>query len=240
MNNSNGVVAYFQRHEQKYLLDQFQYNEILRILPAFVREDEFFRSTVYSIYYDTADFTITRKLSDKSAYKEKLRLRSYGIPRSGDTVYVELKKKLNGVSYKQRFPIPFVNMESCFNLNTGIYANYISGETSWLLRLHKPFPRFMVWYDRLAFRGIENKDLRITFDSPVHWRDSDIDYGKSYGYPLLPENTWLMELKIKEAMPLFLARHLALLKIFPVSFSKHKTVYENIINNRRPLYVWIA
>jgi SPX domain protein involved in polyphosphate accumulation len=237
MDNPHSAVTYFQRFEQKYVLDQFQYNEILRMLPEFTREDEFFRTTVYSIYYDTDDFKITKKLLDKSAYKEKLRLRSYGSPNAGDPVYVELKKKLNGISYKQRFPIPFINMESCFNLNVSAYTNYISGEANWFLQRHELSPKFMLWYDRLAFRGIENKDLRITFDSHVRWRDSDIDYAKGqYGYPLLADNTYLMELKVEKSIPLFLARHLASLKIFPVSFSKHKMAYENIMNSRRHLY----
>lgn len=35
-------------------------------------------------------------------YKEKLRVRSYGVPTGDDKVFVELKKKYDGVVYKRR------------------------------------------------------------------------------------------------------------------------------------------
>jgi hypothetical protein len=237
MNNLRSTVTYFQRYEQKYLLNQSQYDEISRALTGFVREDEFGRTTVYSVYYDTDDYAITNKLLNKSDYKEKLRLRSYGVPHKGDTVYVELKKKLNGVSYKQRVPIPFTGAGSSLNLGLGIGGNYISGEINWFLQYYNPSPRFTLWYDRLAFHGMESKGLRITFDTHIRWRDSAVDYTKEIdGHPLLDENTWLMELKVEESIPLFLSCLLAQLKIFPVSFSKHKTAYEKFMNRRRPFY----
>ncbi|MDR1636345.1 MAG: VTC domain-containing protein, partial [Treponema sp.] len=98
MGNQLSSAVYFQRYEQKYLLNNFQYYAVLKILDEFTRPDEYGPSTIYSIYYDNENFEITRKVSGKSAYKEKLRLRSYGIPHPGDTVYLELKKKLNGLT----------------------------------------------------------------------------------------------------------------------------------------------
>jgi hypothetical protein len=235
MYNTGSAVTYFQRYEQKYALDLVQYDEMMHILPEFAREDEFGRTTVYSVYYDTDDYEITKKLFDKSAYKEKLRLRSYGVPHQGDIVYLELKKKLNGVTYKQRIPVPFTGTGLRLNSEPDFCGNYISGEINWFLRHYNPSPRFILWYDRLAFRGIGNKDLRITFDSHIRWWGFDTDYVKGhYGYPLLAENIYLMEVKVAESIPLFLTQRLAGLKIFPIPFSKHKTAYENFMNSRRP------
>ena len=39
-------------------------------------------------------------------YKEKFRLRSYGVPGPEDTVFLELKKKYKGVIYKRRAMLP--------------------------------------------------------------------------------------------------------------------------------------
>jgi hypothetical protein len=237
MHNPGSALTYFQRYEQKYLLNQFQYDAIMGALPGFTREDEFGLTTVYSIYYDTDDYAITKKLLDKSVYKEKLRLRSYGVPRKGDTVYIELKKKFNGVTYKQRAPVRFAGIDSYLNLSLGYDSDYIAGEINWFLQYYNPSPKFMLWYDRLAFRGMENKDLRITFDTHIRWQDLAVDFAKGYyGYPLLAENIYLMELKVDNSLPLFLSRLLAQLRIFPVSFSKHKTAYEDFMNRRRPLY----
>ena len=44
-------------------------------------------------YYDTPDSLLIRRSLDKPLYKEKLRLRSYGIPSMDTTVYLEIKKK---------------------------------------------------------------------------------------------------------------------------------------------------
>jgi SPX domain protein involved in polyphosphate accumulation len=221
------------RYEQKYLLDRSQYDTISRMIPEFAGEDEFGQATIYSIYYDTDDYILTKKLFNRSSYKEKLRLRSYGIPRRGDTVYLELKKKLKGISYKQRLPMRFSGIKSFFDLDLSAYDNYVSSETNWFLQHYKPLPKFMLWYDRLAFWGIKHKDFRITFDTNIRWH-SDIDYTQEgRGYPLLDKNTWLMELKVERSIPLFLVRQLTRLKIFPVSFSKHKIAYENLITKRR-------
>lgn len=178
----------------------------MRMLPGFTREDEFGQTTVYSVYYDTDDYTITKRLLDKSAYKEKLRLRSYGVPRQGDTVYLELKKKLNGVSYKQRVPVPFSGAAASLNTGPDCGVNYISAEIDWFLRRYNPSPRFTLWYDRLAFHGIENTDLRITFDTHIRWLGSALDYTKGHnGYPLLDKNRYLMELKTGTSIPMFLS-----------------------------------
>jgi hypothetical protein len=236
MGNGFSGTAYFQRYEQKYLLNPFQYHELLDILNGLVYNDEYGLSTIYSIYYDNEDFEVARKVLDKSVYKEKLRLRSYGIPQHEDTVYLELKKKFKGITYKQRLPVPFINMEQCLDFRPDNY-NYIFNEINWFLHYYRPVPQFMICYDRQAFWGLRNNRLRITFDTNIRWRDLDLDFSKGpYGEPLCGEDKHLMEIKIDTSIPLFLTSHLTRLKIFPLSFSKYKTAYTNLVNSRRVRY----
>jgi hypothetical protein len=224
--------AYFQRHEQKYLLDRFQHREFLKVLDECAVEDEYKMETIYSVYFDNPHFGISGTLLHKSSYKEKLRLRSYGIPRPGDTVYLELKKKYNGISYKKRIPIPYTTIRDCFDFRPDTDRR-IFDEIRWILRYYEPSPQLMVSYDRRALRCPEHKTLRITLDSNIRWRSTDIDFSKGpYGDPLLGEDEYLMELKVDGAIPLFLTSHLARLGIFPVSFSKYRKAYENLLNNR--------
>ncbi|MDR1618117.1 MAG: polyphosphate polymerase domain-containing protein [Treponema sp.] len=239
MENSLAVTVFFQRYEQKYLLDTSQYHEFLKLLDGFTSVDEYGPSTIYSIYYDNDEFGIARNALKKSAYKEKLRLRSYGIPQSGeDTVYLELKKKLKGITYKQRVPMLFTGMKKHFDFRPdNCPENYIFSELDWFLNYYKPFPRFMICYDRLAFRGREDKSLRITFDTNIRWRASDLDFSRgSYGFPLLGENEYLMEIKVKNSIPLYLTAHLGRLKIYPFSFSKFRAAYESLMNERTVRY----
>ena len=55
---------------------------------------------------DTPDHRLIRSSLEKPVYKEKLRLRSYGVPQSDTTVFAELKKKYKGIVYKRRIGMP--------------------------------------------------------------------------------------------------------------------------------------
>ncbi|MDR1899927.1 MAG: polyphosphate polymerase domain-containing protein [Treponema sp.] len=222
--------VYRRRYEQKYLLNPFQYREIMEIMKTIARNDEFGLTTIYSLYYDTVDFKIARRALRKSAYREKLRLRSYGAAGGGDMVYLELKKKLGGLTYKQRIPVRVSDMQR------GRYApsphpdgggRHDFNEINWFLNYHKPSPRFMICCDRTAFRGIYDEALRITFDTHVRCRLSELDFSSgSHGCPIIGGDEYLMELKTDKSIPLFLSRHLSRLNIMPVSFSKHRRAYE--------------
>ena len=76
----------FQRYEKKYLLSREKYQALWQELEPLVEPDRFFQSTVCSVYYDWEEFRLIRHSLDKPVYKEKLRLRSYGVPDAGSTV----------------------------------------------------------------------------------------------------------------------------------------------------------
>jgi hypothetical protein len=73
----------------------------------------------------------------------------------------------------------------------------------------------------------EDKDIRITFDTNIRQRRFDVglEYG-NYGEPLLVKDTWLMEIKLNKASPLWLAKILSEYKIYPTSFSKYGIEYK--------------
>lgn len=79
--------------------------------------DQYGRHTICSLYFDTDDFFLVGRSMENPKYKEKLRLRSYGIPTMDSTVYLELKKKLIGVTYKRRVPLTLA--EAVRYLNDG-------------------------------------------------------------------------------------------------------------------------
>ena len=51
-------------------------------------------------------YRLIRASLEKPAYKEKLRLRSYGVTEPGGEVFLELKKKYKGIVYKRRITLP--------------------------------------------------------------------------------------------------------------------------------------
>ena len=96
----------FKRVEKKYRLDAGQYRRLLARIGEFVQPDRFAESLIGNIYYDTPDSRLIRTSLEKPVYKEKLRLRSYGVTEPGGEVFLELKKKYKGIVYKRRITLP--------------------------------------------------------------------------------------------------------------------------------------
>lgn len=102
----------------------------------------------------------------------QLRVRSYGVAAPEGKVFVEIKKKFDGVVYKRR----------------------------------------------------------ITFDTGLRWRDTDLDLRLGdQGAPLLGPDQVLMEIKIPGTCPLWLSHLLDRAGARPVSFSKYGTCYQQHI-----------
>ena len=225
----------FKRIEKKYPLTLEQYEQIKSGMRDYVKADQYSNYTISNLYYDTDDYNLIRTSLEKPIYKEKLRMRAYGTPGDHDNVFIELKKKYDGVVYKRRIildadaAVKYIhNGEHPQNINIG----QIGREIDYFMTSYQPSPKVMIAYDREAWQGLDNPDLRITFDTNLRWRDCDLDLRDGdWGLPILhPEDKQiLMELKIPGAAPLWLARLLSETKTFSSSFSKYGTWYKNII-----------
>ena len=97
-----GYQAIFKRYEIKYIITAEQKARILKAMEPYMEPDRFGRSTVRNIYYDTDDFVLARHSIAKPDFKEKLRVRCYADADADSTVFVELKRKFDGVVYKRR------------------------------------------------------------------------------------------------------------------------------------------
>jgi hypothetical protein len=226
-------ATYQKRYEQKYLLNEEQYQAVTALLGGSFCPDTYGKSVVYSVYYDTADYRIIRNSFTKSAYREKLRLRSYGAPGAGDTVYVELKKKYQGVTYKRRFPLPFerLNGDDAPPLPPA-EKGPLYDEFAWFYKRYDLSPAFFIVYDRLALRGVDDNRLRITFDTNIRFRRGGFTEGLvecSRWTPVLSGPQYLMELKTVNAVPLDVSRGLSRAGVFPAAFSKVKRAYQTMV-----------
>ena len=83
----------FKRHEIKYLLTRKQKLSVLETMSPYMSLDQFGRSIIRNIYFDTHSYRLIRRSIEKPAYKEKLRLRSYKRASASEPIFVELKKK---------------------------------------------------------------------------------------------------------------------------------------------------
>ena len=134
-----GNLTYvFERVERKFLLTPSQYEGLMRVLPEYMQADQYGESTILSLYLDTADSLLIRRSLEKPVYKEKLRLRSYGVPGDGDNVFLEMKKKVQGVVYKRRICLPLDRAMACLAQGTVPAAGgQIGREIAYMLRRYR-------------------------------------------------------------------------------------------------------
>ncbi len=221
------TVFTFKRYEKKYLLTAEQFAELWQALSPHLHPDEYGHSVVCSVYYDTEDFALIRHSLDKPVYKEKLRVRSYGVPDAGGEVFVELKKKFKGIVYKRRIQMTAADAERWLAGTQPPPADdQISREIAWFLHSNEVRPRAFIGCDRDAFVANDDPELRFTFDRKLRWRDRDLSLtAGSWGEPLLDGDMVLMEIKLPGAAPLWLAGILNGLRLYPVSFSKYGSCF---------------
>lgn len=105
------IQCCFERYEKKYCLTLSQQRFLLERMTPYMKKDAYGEYTICNIYYDTDDYRLIRASLEKPVYKEKLRVRSYGVPQEDGKVFVELKKKFDGVVYKRRITTGIQNME---------------------------------------------------------------------------------------------------------------------------------
>lgn len=224
------IQCSFKRYEKKYLLTPAQYEAVRAGMQAYMTPDAYSRYTICNVYYDTDDFSLIRTSLEKPLYKEKLRVRSYGAVDDDGRVFVELKKKFDGVVYKRRVVMDAADAVAYLDGREPGDDSQIFREIDWFMHTYRPTPKVFIAYDREAYAGTDNPDLRITFDTRLRGRTENVDLrAGDYGQPILSGNQILMEIKIPGAAPLWLARLLAENHIVSTSFSKYGAYYKRYI-----------
>lgn len=97
----------FERKEIKYRLSAGQVDILLAGLQGRMVPDQYGSTPIVSMYFDTPEHLLIERSLDKPLYKEKLRLRSYGMPAKDSRVFIEIKKKYKGIVYKRRVALSY-------------------------------------------------------------------------------------------------------------------------------------
>ncbi|OQA48238.1 MAG: VTC domain protein [Firmicutes bacterium ADurb.Bin300] len=225
------IVNVFERTEKKYRVEKNIVKDLIYSMSDNVMPDKFGKYTICNLYFDTDDYSIIRKSTEKPVFKEKLRLRSYGVPSLESDVFFEIKRKYKGIVSKRRISLPL--WEAQRYLRQGVSPSQdsqIFREIDYMMKFYNPGPKLFLAYDRMAFWGVHNKDLRLTFDYNIRSRQDDLSLEQGdNGDLLLDKNVCIMEIKTNSAIPLWLTEILSKNEIYPTSFSKYGTVYQQKI-----------
>lgn len=237
------AIEVFNRYEKKYRITDATYQKLRDRLSEYMEADEHSRNgefyTICNIYYDTPNNDLIRRSIEKPVYKEKLRLRSYGVVEMDKKVFLEIKKKYEGLVNKRRTKLrlseayEFIKTKELPEFQPYMNAQVLK-ELQYMLNRMEIQPALFLSYDRVAMFGKDNKDFRMTFDRNITTRryDLGLHYG-IYGEKQLREDEWIMEIKIDKAMPLWMTKILSELQIYPSSYSKYGTEYCNYIKKQQ-------
>ena len=222
----------FKRYELKYLLNKKEKEEILLAMKPHMKLDDYGRTVIRNIYFDTENFRLIRRSLEKPVYKEKLRIRSYKPVQITDPVFVEIKKKYKSVVYKRRLLLPEKTVMESFRTGEPLpVCSQIGDEIQYFREYYKNLqPSVFLSYEREAFYSLDGSDFRVTFDENILYRRNDISLGSEiYGHPLLGKQQTLMEIKTSGGIPLWMSETLTKHHLYKTSFSKYGSAYQRIL-----------
>ncbi len=216
----------FRRVEEKYLLSEKEYKILKKRMNKYLKKDIYDKYTICSVYFDNDNHDSIINSLEKPIYKEKVRIRSYGVIDEVGYLYLELKKKYNGIVSKRRIKMNLKELDEYLNNNLEI-NNQILKEIDYVIKKFNMKPSIFIAYDRESFVGISEENLRITFDSNLRSRNNDLVLNRNdSGKLFFKDNTYIMEIKTLDSIPIWLSKILSELSIYPKSFSKYGEIYK--------------
>jgi SPX domain protein involved in polyphosphate accumulation len=228
-------IVNFCRTENKYpipltIVDSFsaELAKNLSVDPYAVHNGHYQVNTIY--FDDEQDNVVSRSIAHP-LYKEKLRLRSYGGVRP--IFFIEFKNKYASDIFKCRIILSEKEYEDfvfkqILPKKNGEYRHdrFLDTLADFITRHDGIYPRSLIQYDRMAFVNHPfDPFCRVTIDSDIRFRRENFALNELGGDPLLPEGMGILEIKVGESMPLWLAHLTNQYGIFRIPFSKYGTTY---------------
>lgn len=241
------TITVFQRHEKKFLMEESVMRRLLPQIKEHMEADKHCLNgmsyPISNLYFDTVGDDVIRDSLQKPFYKEKLRMRCYGIPQSDSSrVFLELKKKVNKVVTKRRAKLTYGEAKRFLRDRTypdtdDYMTRQVLREIEYYLSHKEVHPCTRISYDRYAFFDKEDDSFRLTFDKNIFYlraeEGENIDFqDRRRGHRVLPDHFRLMEVKVSNAYPLWFVKLLQEDGVNPVSFSKYGVSYKNELLHR--------
>ena len=227
------IIQVMKRYELKYRLSKEQVELFKTKVLNHMMIDKYGLTTISSIYYDTPNYSLINRSIEKPLFKEKIRLRSYGIAKKDSPVFLEIKRKNGKIVYKRRIVTRDDKVERFLREGEEFDKNQISRELEAFRENYKVLePKYLIIYDRIAYYQ-DNSDVRITLDSNPRYRTTDLNlHTSTEGTPLLGEGEAILEVKVQHSVPLWLVEILTEGKIYQTGFSKVGTAHRREMAKR--------
>ena len=227
------AIVVMKRYELKYIMTKEQTEYLVEKLKGHMEVDQYGKTSISSLYYDTPNYRLIRESLEKPTFKEKVRLRSYGLAKPGKPVFLELKRKAYDIVYKRRVVTSINDVNKFFNKELNSFEdNQISKEMAYFRDYYKNLvPTCLIIYDRIAYFE-PGGDLRLTIDYNPRYRLEELNLDTSMdGISILPEGNTILEVKVQDAIPIWLSNILSNGKIYKGSISKYGEAYKKYLEN---------
>ncbi|HLQ74309.1 MAG TPA: polyphosphate polymerase domain-containing protein [Bacillota bacterium] len=228
----------FKRYELKYLITRAEHEALREAILGRMAYDTYGdpegKYNIVSLYFESDQKDIYFETMNKLRFRQKLRLRVYDQATLASPSFIEIKQKFTNVVNKRRTVIP---LHEAYDVLSQPFSEEQSGSIDasnpQILRealhfrdLYALKPATVVSYDRQAFSGTVKgeEDLRVTFDYNLMCRDDDlsIENGPEGTYFTDP-NLVILEVKVSNSVPFWLARILSEFEFYKQGFSKFCT-----------------
>ena len=211
------------------------------LINCYFEKNKYYYSEIRNIYFDNINEDIINSCYEYNNYRFKYRIRSYNeIINDDDIIFLELKTKLNAISYKRRAILTNIEYKNYINLNVFPSKDIqIMKEIDYVIKSKKLHPNIYIAYDRFSYFCKENQNFRLTFDFNLRYRFNDLelkdsDNDKTY----FKNNYYIMEIKTDSALPIWFCDYLTSHKLYSESFSKIKKIYEKEKGKNKCLIVY--
>ncbi len=174
-------MAQFERKEYKYYVRQGQIESLRNRFLPYMEHDSFCQQmpekfyTVRSIYLDTLRMLFYYEKLTGLKYRKKLRIRTYNTPTENTKAFLEIKRKIDDTIYKDRAKIVLSDVPKLLkgtdiklaDENPSFKEKTALDRFTYLTRSLNLESKALVTYEREAFVGTDESDLRVTFDMNV-------------------------------------------------------------------------
>jgi 8-oxo-dGTP pyrophosphatase MutT (NUDIX family) len=215
------IQTFKPRYEHKYLIPLSAVRHVRAYIKPFVTADDYGQFyPVKNIYLDNDQFSFYRAHRAGSDDRFKLRIRSY---ETCDTLFLEVKRKVNGMIRKQRTI-----------LSPDLYRNAQALQDVLFIQLaekNRCRPVVAINYDREAYD--DGNGGRVTVDSNVRYAiHGTYDFDASPNIPVIPDGVGILELKFSGKAPEFMDRLVQDFGLRKSSVSKYCLALDPTVGSR--------
>lgn len=229
---SKPLQTQFKRIETKFIITQELFDQLQEQFAPYMEADAYAYSSITNIYFDNPDFQMIQDATNKLNGREKIRMRTYASqPDAQSEAFLEIKKKENEVGYKYRVTSTaekVLNFVQTGQMDEPLADQNVSREMNILLERYGQIqPKMHIAYSRYSMKGINDDQIRITFDSNLRFRHQDVHLGTSaLDQSLVEAGEMIMEIKVPGDYPDWLAEILDGHGLVNQSFSKYGVAYK--------------